>query len=344
MQKELSQKDGDALVAEAKAALAREEEHIEPDLALLATADFEDLAPTTTQRGEETVRAVQAALLADTGCPNLTDAEMQQMVLDGISDMQLGEHLSIQGHKVRLRGYNKVSAALAGGPQEGFAEFLGQMFCYKSIITGSSATRESLVDDEDNTAPRSRASSPAARSTTSTKDIPDFCELSECKIVYPTSADTITMSGVPAEFLSPRADNGYYGCLYGDCDVKISGKPAASSHVRRKHLGIALGCKICHRRYYKPTGWHDHMKAKHADVPRAQWFADPEVDERPKKLEESETRAAAASLAEALAARIHPDSVNPKPEPETEAAAEEGTTTDSDCMIVEGPLPKKSKH
>ena len=154
--------------------------------------------------------------------------------------------------------------------------------------------------------------------------------------MYPTSADT------SAEFLSPRGDDGYYGCLYGDCDVKISGKPAASSHVRRKHLGIALGCKICHRRYYKPTGWHDHMKAKHNDVPRAQWFADPETDDLPKKLEVSETRAAAASLAEALAARIHPDSSKPKPEPED--VAEEGTTTDSDCVIVEGPLPKKSKH
>ena len=172
-------------MAEAKAALAREEEHIEPDLALLATADFEDLAPTVTQRGEETVRAVQAALLADTGCPNLTDAEMQQMVLDGISDMQLGEHLSIQGHKVRLRGYNKISAALAGGPQEGFAEFIGQMFCYKSI-SGSTATRESLAGDDEGPTPRSRAPSPAARSSTSTKDIPDFCDLSECKVVYPT--------------------------------------------------------------------------------------------------------------------------------------------------------------
>ena len=205
-------------------ALARGEEHIEPDLALLATADFEAMAPTVTQRGEETVRAVQASLLADTGCPNLTDAEMQHMVLDGIADMQLGEHLSIQGHKVRLRGYNKISAALAGGPQEGFAEFVGQMFCYKSI-TGSTATRESLADD-DEPAPRSRASSPAARSSTSTKDMPDFCELGECKVVYPSSADTLTMSGVPAEFLSPRRDDGYYGCLYGDCDVKISGKPA----------------------------------------------------------------------------------------------------------------------
>ena len=52
--------------------------------------------------------------------------------------------------------------------------------------------------------------------------MPGFCELNKCKVVYPSSADTLTMSGVPAKFLSPRRDDGYYGCLYGDCDVKIS--------------------------------------------------------------------------------------------------------------------------
>ena len=145
-----AQKDGNALVAEAKAALAADEENLEPDLALLTTADFEALAPTATQRGEETVCAVQAALLADTGCPNLTDAEMQHIVLDGIANMQLGEHLSIQGHKLRLRGYNKISAATAGWPQEGFAEFMGQMFCYGSMM-GSTATHDSLKDDNEAT-------------------------------------------------------------------------------------------------------------------------------------------------------------------------------------------------
>ena len=64
----------------------------------------------------------------------------------------------------------------------------------------------------------------------------------------------------------------------------------------------------------------------------------------PKKLEESETRAAAASLAKALAAKIHPDSSKPEPPPAAEAGGEEGTTTDSDCMIVDAPAPKKPKH
>ena len=108
VQRELSQKDGDALVAEAKQAVAAEEQNLEPDLALLTTADFEVLAPTATQRGQETVRAMQATLLSDTGNPNLTDQQMQHMVLDGLADMQLAEHLAIQSHKIRMRAITRL--------------------------------------------------------------------------------------------------------------------------------------------------------------------------------------------------------------------------------------------
>ena len=256
VQKELSQKDGDALVAEAKRAVAAEEANLEPDLALLTTADFETLAPTSTQRGQETVRATQAMLLADTGNPCLTDEQMQQLILDGVADMQLAEHLAIQSHRVRLRGYHKITAATAGGPQSGFSDFMGQMFC-GSLASGSSRSTTQGGGDADEE-PRSRPPSPAARSTVSV-DADDFCPLEECKLVYPTSADNLTMSGVPAEFLSPRSSAGYYGCLYGDCGREISGKPAASSHVCRKHLGIAIGCHLCGRRYYKSQGWMDHI-------------------------------------------------------------------------------------
>ena len=260
VQRELSQKDGDALVAEAKQAVAAEEQNLEPDLALLTTADFEVLAPTATQRGEETVRAMQATLLSDTGNPNLTDQQMQHMILDGLADMQLAEHLAIQSHKIRMRGYHKIAAATAGGPQEGFTQFMGEMFCGSIKSSTTQSTTQGGGDTE--TQPRSRAPSPSVRSTASA-DQEEYCPLDQCKIVYPISADTLTMSGVPSELVSPLWDDGYYGCLFGDCSMVLSGKPAAASHVRRKHLGIAIGCRHCNKRYYKPSGWGDHMKNKH---------------------------------------------------------------------------------
>ena len=365
VQRELSQKDGDALVTEAKQAVAAEEQNLEPDLALLTTADFEVLAPTATQRGEETVRAMQATLLSDTGNPNLTDQQMQHMILDGIADMQLAEHLAIQSHKVRMRGYHKIAAATAGGPQEGFTQFMGEMFC-GSIK--SSTTQSSTQGGEDaETQPRSRAPSPSVRSTTSA-DQEEYCPLDQCKLVYPITADTLTMSGVPSEFVSSRTEDGHYGCLFGDCTMVLSGKPAAATHVRRKHLGIAIGCRHCSKRYYKPGGWVDHMKNKHPSLSRSQWFADPESGDPSSVVVEPDPHAAAAQVAKALAEKIYPKaeaSKRPLKKDEDGAPAEKtypgaeapkrpleeeegGTTTDSDVVIVEAkttaPKPKKRKE
>ena len=329
----------------------------------------------------ETVRATQAMLLADTGNPNLTDEQMQALILDGVADMQMAEHLAIQSHRTRLRGYNKIAAATAGGPQSGFSEFMGQMFC-GSLASGSSrSTTQGGGDVEEE--PRSRPPSPAARSTASV-DVDDFCPLEDCKLIYPTSADNLTMSGVPAEFLSPRSSAGYYGCLFGDCGKEISGKPAAASHVRRKHLGIAIGCHLCGRRYYKPQGWMDHMKSKHANVPRAQWWVNPEAGDASCSVDEPNPHSAAKVIAKVVAAAIHPDATKsdasaekthpeaedpelpPKKEedsapvektypgaeapkrPREEEEEEGGTTTDSDVVIVEAkttaPMPKKRKE
>ena len=364
VQRELSQKDGDALVAEAKAAVAAEEQNLEPDLALLTTADFEVLAPTATQRGEESVRAVQASLLADTGCPNLTDQQMQHMILDGIADMQLAEHLAIQSHKIRMRGYHKIAAATAGGPQEGFTQFMGEMFC--GSIKSSSARSTTQGGGDAETQPPSRAPSPSVRSTTSA-DQEEYCPLDQCKIVYPISADTLSMSGVPSEMVSPRRADGYYGCMYGGCGMKMSGKPAAAAHVRRQHLGIAIGCRHCSKRYYKSGGWGDHMKNKHPEVPRAQWFADPEAGDPSSVVTEPDPHAAAAQVAKALAEKIYPEATAlkrplkeedtasaEKTYPEAEAPThppeeDEGSaTTDSDVVIVEAkttaPMPKKRRE
>ena len=358
VQKELSQKDGDALVAEAKRAVAAEEANLEPDLALLTTADFEALAPTSTQRGQETVRATQAMLLADTGNPCLTDEQMQQLILDGVADMQMAEHLAIQSHRVRLRGYHKITAATAGGPQSGFSDFMGQMFC-GSLASGSSRGSTQGGGDVEKE-PCSRPPSPAARSTASI-DVDDYCPLEECKIVYPTSSDGLTMSGVPAEFLSPRSSDGHYGCLYGDCGAKISGKPAAASHIRRKHLGIAIGCYVCNRRYYKPQGWMDHMKSKHSNLSRGQWWVNPEEGDASCSVNEPDPHAAAKAIAKVVASSIHPSASKPpipesstpkpatsEPPPVKGEEKEGGDTTDSDVMIVETgtnvPPPKKRKQ
>ena len=167
MQCELSQKDGDALVAEAKQAVAAEEQNLEPDLALLTTADFEVLAPTTTEwGGGKTVRAMQVMLLADTGKPNLTDQQMQHLILDGIADMQMAEHLAHPNRTKYGCGATTRSRPLQQEvPRQDLLTLWGEMFCGSIRSSTSRAPLKVAVMLKISPAPGPH--SPSVRSTAS---------------------------------------------------------------------------------------------------------------------------------------------------------------------------------
>ena len=51
-------------------------------------------------------------------------------------------------------------------------------------------------------------------------------------------------------------------------------RPAKSlTHVRKCHLGYALGCKICDYRTYSGQTWLKHMKKRHSSRARTEWYA-----------------------------------------------------------------------
>ena len=84
------------------------------------------------------------------------------------------------------------------------------------------------------------------------------------RLCFPLNAETLPTSGVPVEYISARFSDGSYGCLWEDCDHKSSSRPAIATHIRRKHLGIALGCKLCPaKQFFKHGSWQDHMKKSH---------------------------------------------------------------------------------
>ena len=63
-------------------------------------------------------------------------------------------------------------------------------------------------------------------------------------------------------YICPHADCGatpYVGDLYG-----------CSSHLRRVHYGTSIMCPYCpNQKYYRASGWKNHMSSKHATAP---WF------------------------------------------------------------------------
>ena len=101
------------------------------------------------------------------------------------------------------------------------------------------------------------------------------------------------------------------------------------------------------------------MKSKHSDLPRAQWWVNPEAGEASCSVNEPDPHAAAKAIAKVVATSIHPGASKPTipesstPEPATSKPPpveeeEGGATTDSNVMIVETgtnvPPPKKRKQ
>ena len=105
----------------------------------------------------------------------------------------------------------------------------------------------------------------------------------------------------------------------------------------------------------------DHFKSKHADLPRDQWWVNPEAGDASCSVNEPDPHAAAKVIAKVVAASIHPSASKPvapvektypgaeaPKRPREEEEEEGGTTTDSDVVIVEAkttaPMPKKRKE
>ena len=57
-----------------------------------------------------------------------------------------------------------------------------------------------------------------------------------------------------------------------ECDYWCQQASQIVTHVRKCHLGYALGCKICDYRTYSGQMWMKHMKKRHSSR-KADWFA-----------------------------------------------------------------------
>ena len=188
---------------------------------------------------------------------------MQALILDGVADMQMAEHLAIQSQGTRLReGIIKLLQPLPGAHRVALAEFMGQMFCgywiwhsVRKPLPGAPLRLEEML--RRNLVPEPVIAPPPQLVQLLPWTYDDFCPLEECKLIYPTSADNLTMSGVPAEFLSPRTSAGYYGCLFGDCGKEISpASPRLLLMCAGNTWGSPLGATSAVADTISRQGWH----------------------------------------------------------------------------------------
>ena len=62
------------------------------------------------------------------------------------------------------------------------------------------------------------------------------------------------------------------------CDFWTQQSSATVTHIRRYHLGIALGCKFCDWRTFSGASWKPHMKRFHKSTPEEKWYAHEEEE------------------------------------------------------------------
>ena len=107
--------------------------------------------------------------------------------------------------------------------------------------------------------------------------LPDLCSLKDATCVYPLHEDTVNETGVSEEFQvkyeqwTTLSGALVYVCIHPKCQTPpfYSQSPAGLySHVRRKHLRIALACPYCNSKtYWNTKGWKRHMEQHHAGAP-----------------------------------------------------------------------------
>ena len=94
----------------------------------------------------------------------------------------------------------------------------------------------------------------------------------------PRSANFLHHTGLPEGITCKRSDTqtakgaSLYICPHPDCGSMpyVGDLPGCRAHLCRVHYGTCILCPFCpDKRYYRVSGWHDHMSSKHKKVP---WY------------------------------------------------------------------------
>ena len=99
------------------------------------------------------------------------------------------------------------------------------------------------------------------------------CSLKQAELFFPTSASTLHDTGVDPKYIGTHEGlsgyKGLYCCLFEGCDYGTQVRANTLSHIRRVHLGHAVGCRYCPTRaWWQAHTWSDHMTHTHPDVPK----------------------------------------------------------------------------
>ena len=156
---------------------------------------------------------------------------------------------------------------------------------------------EEEEDEEDEEAGQACASSskttkrkqPSAFSSSSKRKVTHptrggMCTLDAAEVYYPqlSDEDKHLHTAIDSHFISSRRSSTHtaiagYSCLFSqvmkadgkivpECDVISTMKGQLTTHIHQFHLGVAIGCYVCGKKWWSVATWMEHMKKLHTDL------------------------------------------------------------------------------
>ena len=110
---------------------------------------------------------------------------------------------------------------------------------------------------------------------------PDKVKLALATPIIPSTTVGLHQTGIPSRYISERAgsqDQSVYRCMFKGCDYVMVQHAQCHTHVRRKHLGVCVQCRLCSRRSFHSVDIQKHLRDIHRDT-ESQWFeSTPELE------------------------------------------------------------------
>ena len=164
--------------------------------------------------------------------------------------------------------------SLGGTKATGIVEFLIDSFSGTEDYTVAKATVLAEAPDPEDVKLGDTEEDEASKTDSSKSK--DVCVLDQAKPCYPTDSDSLSATGVPSEFISDNLPSGpthqsTYHCLYRGCDFNAQQKASTYTHIRRRHLGVAIHCPLCMRSWWSSHSYIGHMEKFHRDDPDKWW-------------------------------------------------------------------------
>ena len=180
--------------------------------------------------------------------------------------------------------------AFAGTDVSGFVKFIVDSFGSTTEFTEAEAAVTlslSTTPSDDETAEEEEETlqSPGPLDTPA---LANFCSVKEAKPVYPISSTLLSTMGVPSEFIlenmpsGPQQQSTYY-CLFGECNNGSTQKATLATHIRRKHLGVAVACKFCGHQWWSLCPFEGHMEKPHPEMTKLDWWTLPDSSQDDKQ-------------------------------------------------------------